>query len=324
MSKQTMQAGRASEIVAEVETWAEVISDAANRLDKAGVESPRHDAEELAAHVLGIRRSRLALRLREPADKERLARYEVLVEKRRSRFPLQLITGITGFRKIELEIDEGVFIPRPETETLVEVVLSQLKTREFLRPARILDIGTGSGAVALSIASELGDCRVVATDISGAALECASRNARRLGVADRVIFLSADLLSAFAESANSYFDAIVSNPPYIPTDDIDRLPPEVRNHDPWRALDGGSDGLSAVWRILEKAPPMVAPGGLLAIEIGDAQAESVEFLDEAANHLGRCGMVTFDPIPDACGRRRVLYAQRPSDADNQPCLRGNI
>ncbi len=277
--------------------------------------SARRDAEELACFALGIEWSKLAWFFPAPADPALQARYGVLVEKRAERTPLQLLTGQVGFRKLTVEVRAGVFIPRPETEILVEAVIDHLASRPKPgpRPSRVLEIGAGSGAVALSIAAEAPGCFVVATDISPSALRCAKDNAVRLGLEGRIDFVAADLFSVFGPSADSYFDVVVSNPPYIPTEEIEETPVEVKRYDPKEALDGGDDGLSVVRRILEQAPRVLAPGGLLAVEVGDGQADIVARDREISKTLKNHGMQLLDALADLSGAPRVLRALKSPD-----------
>ncbi len=269
--------------------------------------------------------------LHEEVDSHLAEEFWRLVAQRASRIPLQSLLGSVSFRGLTVAVQPGVFIPRPETEVLVEVAVEHLRTqasrpedggplpesRLSARGARcvaprrglnVLDIGTGSGCVALAVAHEIPASKVWATDVSAEALRCAASNARRLGLAERVVFLRADLTSACGRRAGSAFDAVLSNPPYVPTAQLHSLMPEVSCHDPVRALDGGPDGLSVVRRILKEAPRLLSPGGLLALELGDGQADELLADDKMVDWLSRTGMEVLDPVPDLAGVPRIFRA----------------
>lgn len=321
--------------------WYELVSEATACLGEAGIQSPRRDAQELAAFVLGTPLSKLALHYRQVPSPEQSAAYRQALEQRARRVPLQLITGIAGFRTLELEVYRGVFIPRPETEILVEVVLEHLRkgppdqksgriqkgphihkspqTRErssigknhricTSRPAKVLDVGTGSGAIALSLAAEATEWRILATDISMTALECARGNAERLGLEEQVSFLACKSLSALGNRAEGRFEAIVSNPPYVPSGAIDALDPEVRDHDPREALDGGPDGLSFVRHLLCASLRYLSPAGMVAMEVGEEQAEVLAADPLVVEALRRYDMTLLPPYQDLAGRPRVIAA----------------
>ena len=245
-------------------TWAR------NILTKAGVPSPRVDAEWTLAHVLECLRSELHLRARQPLTPAQNATFRNLIHRRADRVPLQHLLGNTEFYGLPFYTSPDALIPRPETETLVEIVLDQLKN---VTKPRILDIGTGSGIIAITLSKALTGSHVIATDISRKALYLASQNACLNGVSNRISFLQTDLLTPFALPEG--FDAILSNPPYIPSHAIDALQPEVRACDPHLALDGGCDGLDFYRKIIPTSVPLLAPDGLLGLEIGHDQADAV-------------------------------------------------
>lgn len=234
---------------------------ASEQLSQAGVESPSVDAERLLQHVLGVMRLDLHLRPDRPITPPEMARLKDALRRRCSHTPLQHLTGETEFWSLPFFVNDAVLIPRPETETLVEAALARL--RDIRRP-RIADIGTGSGCIAVSLARELPEGLVVATDVSPAALRVARANVLRNGV--RVRLIAGDLFKPFGPSAQ--FDAIISNPPYIRRDGIGALQPEVRDHEPRLALDGGEDGLSVHRRLVACAGRHLRPGGWLALEVG--------------------------------------------------------
>ena len=275
-------------------TWARDI------LIKAGVPSPRADAEWTLAHVLECARSELLMRAHQPLTPAQSATFRTLIHRRADRIPLQHLLGNTEFYGLPFHTSPDALIPRPETETLVEVVLKQLKN---VTNPRILDIGTGSGIIAITLGKTLTGSHVIATDISRKALHLASQNAHLNGVADHISFLQTDLLTPFAKPES--FHAILSNPPYIPSNAIDALQPEVRNCDPRLALDGGRDGLDFYRKIIPTSVPLLAPGGLLALEIGHDQADAVTQL--LARQMGLTHITTHT---DLGGYPRAVLAQR--------------
>jgi release factor glutamine methyltransferase len=269
------------------EVWARV-DRASARFAEAGIDSPRVDAELLMAAATGSTRSAIAADLVD-ADELQLGRFDEWAERRASREPLQHIVGSTGFRRIELKTDGRALIPRPETELLVAVV-------KVDRPCGILDVATGSGAVALALADELPDATITATDISEDALSLARENAAALAAEDRVSFIRSDLL----DSVDGVYDAIASNLPYIESGAIDGLEPEVARFDPRLALDGGADGLDLVRRLAAAAPERLKPGGMIALEIGEGQAAATAAILEAA------GFDDIERHEDLTGIERVV------------------
>ncbi len=242
-------------------------------LAERGSESPRLDAEVLLAHAEGCRRIDLYTRFEEPASELTRQRFRELVRQRAEGCPVAYLVGRKEFFSLEFEVSRAVLIPRPSTETLVAECLQRLKSH----PAPlILDLGTGSGNIAVSLAKYLPQARIVAVDISAEALAVASRNAQRHHVADRITFLQGDLFVPLP--AGSEFDAIVSNPPYIADSELADLPVGVRLYEPEVALRGGPDGLAVVERIIRQAEQFLRPGGHLLLEIGTAQEQPVRQL----------------------------------------------
>lgn len=251
------------------------LAEAAARLAGAGVPTPLVDAELLLAHATG--RSRLMLRMGgwSPTAAE-LARFDELVGARAERVPLQHLTGVAHFRHLDLRIGPGAFVPRPETETLVDHV------RAFLGGAggTVVDLCTGSGAIALAIATEVPGCRVVGVELAAEAIAWAGINveahrAQLEGVGSTVDLLHADattIVDGPLAGMRAAVDAVVSNPPYIPTDAVPR-DPEVRDHDPELALYGGPDGLAVIRPLVAQAAALLRPGGLLLVEHADTQGE---------------------------------------------------
>jgi len=259
-------------------TILEVIQRSAEFLGQRGVDSPRLQIELLLAHVLRVPRLRLYLNFERTLTEPELAQLRELVRRRAAREPLQHLLGSTSFCGLEFEVNRDVLIPRPETELLAERAWQQLSTFN-LQPSTALDFGTGSGCLAVTIAVKCPAARVTALDISGAALTVARRNAARHGVGDRVSFVESDGFSAL--NGESLCDLVVANPPYIATDEIATLQPEVREFDPRPALDGGADGLDFYRRLAAEAGSFLSGHGKIMLEFGDGQTEAIKSLFEA-------------------------------------------
>lgn len=242
-----------------------------------GIESPRLDAELIVAHALGIDRMKVILDAMRPLSDAELAMLRELVKRRRAHEPIAYLRGFREFYGRVFKVDKRVLVPRPETELLVDTALA--RTRHVSLAMRQLDLCTGSGCVAITMARQRPTAQVTATDLSADALALARENAQRLG-AYNVAFAQGDLYAAVPEHAR--FDVITANPPYIPSADIPTLQADVRGFEPHMALDGGEDGLAFVRRILEGARAHLVPGGALAMEIGAGQGEAVVALFEAA------------------------------------------
>jgi release factor glutamine methyltransferase len=256
-----------------------LVRDAAERLARAGVPEPVPSAEVLLAELLGVRRGELAVR-EDPLTGEEVALYEAWVSRRSKREPVQHILGYAYFRHLRLELDENTLIPRPDTESVVDVTLEAVDRRGAF--CCVLDIGTGSGAIAVSIAQERSSCDVHATEDSEGALRVARRNADRAGATVR--FYKADLACG-RDALKGSVEVLVSNPPYVRSADIPRLAPEVRDWDPRAALDGGPDGLDFYRRIFSEVTPLLADGADVVLEVGDGQAENVLELGRRAGYV---------------------------------------
>lgn len=241
------------------------------RLEVAGIDANEAamDAALLARHLLGWDLARLLAHETEPPPVGFSPAFDRLVARRASREPISSLVGRREFRGLEFEVGPDVLAPRPETEIIVDEAVATDADHPL-----IIDVGTGSGCLAICLAREFPDARIVATDISPAALAVAGRNARRLGVAHRIEFVRTSLLDAVGGGAS----LIVSNPPYIPTADIEQLDPEVRDWEPRKALDGGPDGLDVVRALLSAVPAALVPGGWFIMEFGFGQALAVERL----------------------------------------------
>lgn len=243
-----------------------------------GLETPRLDAEVLLSHVLKKERIYLYVHFDEPLEAAELAAFREGVAKRARRMPAAYITGRREFMGLDFVVTPAVLIPRPDTEILVEAAVERLASlsENEKKPLRFADIGTGTGAIALSVLRyAAGDVAADAVDVSSAALDVARENAERLGLAARVSFHEGDLLAPLADAA---YDAILSNPPYIPDADVESLAPEVRGYEPLTALKGGADGMDFYVRLVEDAPQYLRAGGFLAVEAGIGQAQKIRAL----------------------------------------------
>jgi release factor glutamine methyltransferase len=257
------------------------LDDAVARLSRAGVETPRVDAEWLLAAALGVTRGRLVAVADRAMNDEIAERYHVWIERRAAREPLQHILGTQAFRDLMLRVGPDVLVPRPETEMLASWALELLPALGT-RPL-VLDVGTGSGCLACALASERPDVRVLASDASPAAAAIARENVDALGLTDRVTVAVSDLFSGLVPLRA---DLIVSNPPYVPTGVIDTLAPEVTDHEPRAALDGGPDGLRVIRRLVNEAPRWLQPRAPLVLEtLGDKQVADVMVLMQEAGFM---------------------------------------
>jgi len=272
--------------------------------DSRNIESARADAEILLAHCLGLRRIDLYVQHEKPLTGEELAVFREFVKRRAQREPVAYITGEKEFWSLPLKVAPAVLIPRPETECLVETALAVLSKKEPPGPRRILDLGTGSGAIALALAVERSGDVFFATDRSVEALSIARENARRHGVGDRISFLEGDWFTPVS-AAEPGFDLIVSNPPYIRRRDIEGLQPEIRQFEPGGALDGGSDGIDCLAHIILAAPRYLRPSGSLLLEMGHDQKL---LLGEVAQRAGCYEDAMF--FRDYGGHDRVLQLRK--------------
>ncbi len=275
-------------------TGAEALALAVARLRAAGVEDPQRDARRLLAHAMGTSVDRLTLSLRDSLDPGAAERFETCVAARESRRPVAQIIGRRDFWGREFLVTPDVLDPRADTETVVELALAEPFDR-------VLDLGTGSGAILLSLLAERPQARGLGTDVSDAALEVARTNARRLGVGERAEFRQAD----WFDGVEGDFDLIVSNPPYIAADEMAELAPEVRRWEPRGALTDGGDGLSAYRAIAAGAASHLCAGGRLIVETGWRQGPAVGTIFRAA------GLEDVTCHPDLEGRHRAVTARKP-------------
>ena len=287
---------------------AAILADATACLTTHGIQAPRLDAEVLLGHVLGISRTALYARLKTPLSPECVDRFWQLIVRRADREPLQYITGIQEFWSLEFSVDRRVLIPRPETELVIEVGLKHLRnaSASHSQAIRILDIGTGSGCLAISLAKELPHAHIWATDISADALAVARANALRHCVSERICFIQTDLWPA-SPTAPAGFDLIVANPPYIARPELRDLQPEVQDWEPYLALNGGQDGLDFYRRLLQDCLGQLCIDGWLVMEIGAGQKDAVLCL------IAQQATLTHSLCQDDyAGHPRVICARRPN------------
>lgn len=273
----------------------EIIKRTTEFLEKRGVESPRLNAELLIGHALGLKRMQLYMQFERPLTEAELEKVRPLVKRRSNREPLQYILGETDFAGLKLKVDRRALIPRPETELLVELVAKRLVEP----PASILDLGTGSGAIALALAKAYPGAAVTAVDKSEEALALARENAALCGLDSRVRFIASDW---FAAVPSEQFALIVSNPPYLSDEETSAAQPEVKDHEPRSALSAGVNSAADLERIIPEAKARLLPGGLLACETGIGQHAAL--LKLAAD----TGYARTESVRDLTGRDRYLFA----------------
>ena len=270
------------------------------------VDGPRLSAELLLAHVLDVPRIKLYTNYENVVPDKPLAQFRELVKRAAEHEPVAYLTGKAWFFNLEFEVSPAVLIPRPDTETLVENVLQLARNTAGFEAPRVLDLCTGSGCIAVAIAQRLKNALVIATDISEGAVALARKNAERLGVADRVTVEQGDLYEPIRQIVDARpFNLIVSNPPYIPTDDVAKLDRNVREFEPMIALDGGMDGLMMHRRIIEHAPERLVSGGRLYLEIQFDQGPAVREILSSHEPFEDVRV-----LKDFAGKDRVVTARR--------------
>jgi release factor glutamine methyltransferase len=279
-------------------TIAEIITKTIPFLAEKGITNPRLEADLMLAAVLNLPRVKLYAEWDRPLNSEEVQNYREIMIKRVQGWPLAYLTGKKSFFSWDFIVTPAVLIPRPETEELVEAVISVVQGRQGLRGA---DIGTGSGAIVISLAKSLPGSNWYGVDISAEALGVARSNAVNLGVDQQITFVKGDLLEPLSESGDR-FDLIVSNPPYIPSPDIEKLQPEVKK-EPRLALDGGPDGLEIYRKFIPELDAVLADDGLVVVEHGYDQRQPLETLFRSAGY----GCAS---IPDLAGRDRILTARK--------------
>jgi release factor glutamine methyltransferase len=290
------------------ERWTvlKVLQWTAEYFGRKGVDQPRAGAEVLLAHMLGMERIQLYLNFDRPLSSEERTSYRELIRRRASREPTQYITGKQEFWSLEFAVTPDVLIPRPETELLVEKALELVGDTA----KRVLDLGTGSGAIAIALAHECPTIQVVATDRSCAALLVARRNASRHHVHEHISLVATDLFEGFSSSA-ALFDVIISNPPYIDEGEFHQLAPEITRYEPNAALLAGPQGLAVIRRIIKQAPAYLKAGGSLLVEIGAGQAEILlpELSEDPRNDH-------FEIVRDYSGIQRILHIRRTPEGSS--------
>jgi release factor glutamine methyltransferase len=278
-----------------VRTLGEVLRLSTTHLERHGSPTARLDAELLLGHALGLSRVELYTGFERPLTEDELAECRELIARRAKREPVAYILGRWGFRGLDLDVDRRVLVPRPETELLVDRCLALL---DGVAGPAVLDVGTGSGAIALALASELPEARVAGCDVFGDALEVARANGERLGV--EVEWVASDMLAGVE---GRRFHLVVSNPPYVAAGEIEALEPEVRDWEPRGATVAGETGLEAIERLVAQAPAALEPGGALVLEVGAGQAAAGAALLEGA------GLAGVGRDPDHAGIERIVWGR---------------
>ncbi len=305
----------------EIWTIGRILKWTENFFKEKGIESPRLDAEVLLGHVLEKERIYLYVHFDEPLQPQELTEYREAIKQRIRRVPVAYIIGQREFMGLTFHVTEDTLVPRPDTEILVQAAIERLKKMsdaEEARPVRFADIGTGTGAICLSVLHYLTQATADTVDISEAARKVAEENAEALDVKGRITFYTGDLLaplskaqsggagdkaSAAEETAGARYDAILSNPPYIPDADIETLAPEVRCKEPRTALAGGADGLDFYRRLVADSPALIKDDGFLAVEVGIHQAQDVAKMAAQSGSFART-----EVIKDYGGIERVVVA----------------
>jgi len=290
-------------------TVLELLNWTSEHFRKAGVENPRLNAEVLLGHVLGLERIMLYARFDQQVFEAEKDRFRELVRRRAAREPLQYLVGSCEFYGRQFELTPAVMVPRQETDLLVDKCLEKIGNAE----SWAADVCTGSGVVAVTLAAERPSLRVVAADSSPEAVEVAARNARKHGVADRVLPAVGNLtepVQGRLPAGRKGVDLLTSNPPYVPTAVIEELEPEVRDYEPRAALDGGPDGLDVVRRLVPEAAGILAPGGWLVMELGEGQADAVRKL---VRQTGTLAVETIETATDSGGCERIFCVRRSAD-----------
>ncbi len=284
-------------------TVLEALNWATDYLRDRGVENPRLHAELLLAHALRLSKEKLYIHLNDGIRKEARQTLEDLIRRRTSGEPLQYLLGHQEFWSIDLKVDPRVLIPRPETEHLVEEALSILVNISSKKIPSVLELGTGSGAIAISLAKEVTHLFLVATDLSGEALRVALENAKQASVSNKIVFIRGDLLRPFRAGAR--FDLILMNPPYIPDSEINGLAREIKDHEPLLALKGGTDGLDFYRRLISQIPSFLKGEGWVLLEVGSMQARDVSEMVQVSGYFQK-----VECVRDLSGIERVVKAQR--------------
>jgi len=282
-----------------------VLREAAETLSANHIGQAKLEAELLLVHVLERRKEDLIIHPDQELTDSQEEKFQQLVERRCRKEPIAYLIGHREFWSLEFKVNSKVLIPRPETEGVIEHLLNLAGDETDEKAIRILDVGTGSGILAIVAALEFPQAQVTAVDISDNALEVARGNALRHQVAERVEFFKMDLMRDWNLPKNDLYDFILSNPPYIPSRELEQLMPDVRDYEPREALDGGPDGLACYRCIVANAFPYLKPGGRMIFEVGDDQAGPVQ-----KSLLGHGGLDETKIVQDLSGRDRVVSARR--------------
>lgn len=280
-------------------TYGGLLSEGRAALQAAGIPSAALDARVLLQHVIGWSWERLLTDEDEIAAPGEITAYVELIEKRLARVPVAQLTGHKEFMSLDFEVSEATLIPRPDSECLIEAALQHLPPDAN---GRVLDLGTGSGCLLISLLKERPNLFGVGVDISADALQVAKRNAQKLGVGDRARFVEGD----WGAALEGGFVAVIANPPYLTDEELEEAEPEVREHEPARALAAGPDGLAAYRALAPQLFRLLAPGGLAIVEIAPQRAQEVVRL------LAAAGLESARTAPDLAGRPRLVLAQKPS------------
>lgn len=286
-----------------------LIKETSQYFQKKGIEKSRLDAEVLLSHILDISRVDIYLQFDRSLSSDELEQYRGSVRRRAAHEPVAYIIGEKEFYSLTFKVDERVLIPRPETEHLVEETIRLAesllaRSADADKKVTILDLGTGSGAVALTLAHEIPEAEITASDISSEALALALENAVLLDIKDRVVFIEGDLLEPFSGQTET-IDFITANLPYVPADDLSDLSPEVRDFEPRLALEAGPDGLDLISRVIPSAFPLLKPGGALLLEIAPEQADQIKALGMES------GFHEVKIVQDLTGRDRLVILVTP-------------
>ncbi len=290
-----------------INTISNILKWALDTLKEADIDSPGINADTLLSFVLSCDRTKLYTNPDEIISNTDINWYEELISERVRHVPLQYITHRAEFMSLDFFVNEHVLIPRPETEILVETVLENAHDKQYAnRKITIMDIGTGSGNIAVSLAKNLSNVEIYASDISQEALEVAKENVQKHQVVDKVHLLHGDLSGAFISHIDQgSVDFIVSNPPYVSESEWENLEPELKDHEPLEALVAGKDGLCFYRRIIRDASDWLMPDGYLVIEIGETQTDAIIMLMESERHYG-----DIEITKDLQGKERIISARR--------------
>ena len=272
-----------------------------------GIINSERETEILLSYLLGMSRSEIYLNSERVLKDREKTQLEKKIQKRIEKIPLQYITKHQEFMGMDFLVEEGVLIPRPETEILVEEVIKRLKNYKYSKNLKVADLGTGTGVIAVSVAKFIKDIIVYATDISKKSLQVALKNAQKHDCKDKIIFLQGDLFEPFmGKIKKNILDGIISNPPYIDFYDFRLLPPEIKDNEPKIALSGGIDGLDYYRKIIRKSPRYLKKSGFIALEVGSNQSQAVKELILKENNFNK----DIEIVKDYLGIERVVIAYR--------------